>query len=256
MNKRDSPPPAIHFTGERLVPGMKSLRPLRTENLARFNFFLAHAVGDHFLDFGCGTGEGTHFLAGEAGREIAGIDIDFEAVKAAIELYRAQNISFSVMDTQAMAFRSQIFDSIVSIEVIEHIPDPEAYLAEARRLLIPGGCFLLSTPNRLQSSPTKGSLWPEHVREYSPEELSGLLHKFFPNVEMWGECVPVYEGNLIRRAMHFLAPYLKPVLPRWLRIRTLPALQSLIKPNLAMSDVVFTREGIEKLPTLIAICRM
>jgi hypothetical protein len=55
--------------------------------------------------------------------------------------------------------------------------------------------------------------------------------------------------------MHRLAPLFKPILPHKLRTRALPWLQTRIKPDLQVSDVAISRDWIERMPTLVAVCR-
>ena len=244
-----------HYTGDRLVLNQKFLVPARIENLARFNFFIQHAKGLRILDIGCGIGEGTGYIGQiDPSKIFFGIDLEFNVIKAARMQFGSNNVFFTAMDAQRLAFGNQAFDSIISVEVIEHLSDPEAYLQEASRLLQPGGLFMLTTPNRLRSSPTPGSLWPAHVLEYSLGELTDLLTHFFSKVEMWGEMIPIYENNIFRRVMHSLAPVFKPILPKYLRVRSLQSLQMVIKSDLEINDIVFTQDSIEDLPTLVALC--
>lgn len=250
------PESELQFTGERLMPDIKTFAPMCVENLARFDFFQKQAHGSLVLDLGCGVGEGTAFLNRQRGWRTVGVDIVHEAVRFAHHKQGRSGVSFVQMDVQCLGFADDCFDSIVSVEVIEHIPDPAVYLAEAARILRKGGLFMLTTPNRLRSSPTPGSLWPEHLREFSPQELTQLLSATFPQVELWGECIPLYEAHPVRKLVRKLAPFIKPLLPHWLRVRALPTLQTAIKADLTLQDVHFAQFDLEDLPTLVALCRL
>jgi len=242
------------FTGARLVPGLSWLTPLRVENLARFRFFRERVDGSCVLDLGCGAGEGTAFLAQEADWKVVGVDLSSDALEIAQQEYGASRATFLKSDVRHLPFRSGQFDAVISVEVIEHLDDPQVYIREAARMLQPNGLFMVTTPNRLRSSLTPGSLWPEHMREYSPEELISLLQPLFSKVELWGEDIPVYESHPIRRLARRLAPWLKPVLPKWARVRALPILQAAIRSNLEMREVRFAQNEVHDAPTIVALC--
>jgi 2-polyprenyl-3-methyl-5-hydroxy-6-metoxy-1,4-benzoquinol methylase len=243
------------YTGERLVPGAAWLQPMRIENLARFRFFAQHTpYGRRALDLGCGAGEGTAYLHREHGWDVVGVDVAVDALIMAHKEYGTSRAQFGAMDAGSLAFSDASFDAIVSVEVVEHLRIPQSYLREARRVLRPGGTFLLTTPNRLRSSPRPELRWPEHVREYSPSELLDLLGEVFIQIELWGQHIPVYEQHTIRRFVRKLAPIIKPWLPRWLRVRALPILHAAIKKELSIDDVLFTQLGLAECPTLVAIC--
>jgi SAM-dependent methyltransferase len=76
---------------------------------------------------------------------------------------------------------------VVSFEVIEHLPDYRALLSEARRVLKPGGVFLVSTPNRAYYAESRAQVGPNpfHVREFDYAEFTQILADFFPHVEIW-----------------------------------------------------------------------
>jgi hypothetical protein len=52
-----------------------------------------------------------------------------------------------------------------------------------------------------------------------------------------------------------LAPIMKPILPRSLRIRALHILQTAIKPHIEFEDISFSKDNIEDMPTLVALCQ-
>jgi 2-polyprenyl-3-methyl-5-hydroxy-6-metoxy-1,4-benzoquinol methylase len=244
----------LTYSGERLVQNKRILEPQRVENIARFNYFKNIISRGRILDYGCGAGEGTHFLSTFDDYEVIGVDISFEAVKYATDYYDQERLTFICGNILFPCFTDQAFDGIISVEVIEHVHDPHRYLENIQRLLKPEGVFMLTTPNQLISSPTPGSLWPDHVREYSVDALREILNQYFSEIKILGEHIPVYEENRVRQLVRKVSPIVKPLLPKWLRVRALPFLFTLIRSDIKIEDVVFTSTDVEKSPTLVAIC--
>jgi SAM-dependent methyltransferase len=91
------------------------------------------------------------------------------------------------------------FDLVVSGESIEHISEPEGthVCKQAFRILEPGGRFCLDTPNaRLTKiqNPPDGLIHPEHIKEYTPDELrSKLLNAGFTITRQIGLCPMPYS---------------------------------------------------------------
>lgn len=249
----------LGYDGERLIPDDARLRNLLVEDLAKFHFAGQYATAKSVLDAGCGAGQGSAYLARNGARYVIGVDISPEAVAYASDCYisreRLRNLAFGRMDVTRLAFREQTFDMVTSIEVIEHLDEPEQYVAELRRLLKDKGLLVLSTPNKQISSPTPGSMWPHHVHEFYPDELQALLERYFSDVELWGLSIPVYDQHPVRRVVHRLAPLFKPILPINIRTRFLPTLQSMIKSDLELDDIVISRKQVTEKSTLLAICR-
>lgn len=59
----------------------------------------------------------------------------------------APDASRAVADGCSLPFCSEAFDAVVSINVLEHVPDPARFVAETARILAPGGLLLAVTPN-------------------------------------------------------------------------------------------------------------
>jgi ubiquinone/menaquinone biosynthesis C-methylase UbiE len=91
------------------------------------------------LDYGCGYGDLTQAIAET--HEVVGCDVDPARVAFARHEYPA--LEFQTCDASCTPFGEQTFDIVVSSVVIHFVPDPRAYLAEARRLLRPDGYLLI-----------------------------------------------------------------------------------------------------------------
>lgn len=145
-----------------------------------------HAAGRSVLDFGCNDGYGTRLLAKHAAR-VVGVDVSPVAIAAARAGDPIGDLRFELLEGPHTPFEDGEFDLVVSFQVIEHVRDHDAYLAEIRRVLRPGGLAVLTTPNALQRLEPGQPPWsPFHVREYSPKELAQTLQTHFDRVEVRG----------------------------------------------------------------------
>lgn len=178
-------PMRLEFTGERIVPGQVD-PDLFHEHMARYAFARRLARHKRVLDAACGTGYGSAALA-EAATFVAALDISEEAVEAAARAYRLPNLTFLAARAEQMPFRDATFELIVAFEVIEHLEDWRALLEEARRLLAPGGQFIVSTPNRHYYAETRARSGPNpyHVHEFDYTEFRAALSEFFPSTAIY-----------------------------------------------------------------------
>lgn len=110
------------------------------------------SAGDHLLDMGCGFG--SFVLAGrEKGIQAVGIDTD--AVKLEFARTRANMTAtegeaiYQYGDALDVKFPDTTFDVITAWNLMEHVPNASDLIAEAYRLLKPGGYFIGVTPNYL-----------------------------------------------------------------------------------------------------------
>jgi SAM-dependent methyltransferase len=95
-------------------------------------------AGQRLLDIGCGTGQ-TVAAALERGVVASGIDLAPAMVALAQQLYPGAR--FRVGDAEALEEDSCVFDAACSLFAINHVPDQEQAIAEAFRILRPGGLF-------------------------------------------------------------------------------------------------------------------
>ena len=175
------------FTGERLIPGKVDV-DLLNEHLGRYMFAVRLAGGKRVLDAGCGAGYGAAELARVAA-SVVGADIASEAVVFAREQYRNANLGFEQASCTALPHPDGSFDLVVAFEVIEHLTNWRGFLEEARRLLAPGGQFVVSTPNRLYYAESRGDQGPNpfHVHEFDFAEFREELRAVFPDVALFLE---------------------------------------------------------------------
>jgi ubiquinone/menaquinone biosynthesis C-methylase UbiE len=149
----------------------------------RRGFLLGHVrPGDRALDVGCGDGRFTAELAA-AGASVVGVDV----AEAALERARTAHpgLEFQLVGIDAdLPFADNSFDLVWASEVIEHIGDTARFLSELRRVLLPGGRLLITTPAhgrvRLlvggieRFSPPLG----DHLHLYSKASLRRVLEEF------------------------------------------------------------------------------
>lgn len=190
---------SLEFTGERVIPGLTE-SSLWNEHLARYLFAARLSRRRRVLDLACGSGYGSAELARQA-ECVTAVDIAPDAVLASRNEYANQkNIRWSVGDAQVLPFRDQAFDLVVAFEVIEHLRDQVVMVAEAKRVLAPGGQLVVSTPNRLFYTESRNTAGPNpfHTREFDFGEFKELLESFFPHVSLFLE--DHAEGILVQAA--------------------------------------------------------
>jgi len=101
-------------------------------------------TGLDILEVGCGSGWLCHRLA-TLGR-VTGTDLANEVLPRSDPATR--NVTFIAGDFFDLDFPTPGFDVVVSLEVLAHVEDQDAFLAKIARLLRPGGYLMLATQNR------------------------------------------------------------------------------------------------------------
>jgi len=123
--------------------------PLQRALLDRFHRaaagLLAHVrpAPRHILDAGCGEGFAMQAVLGGLGAPVVGLDGSPGALRVAERLNPGRR--FAAGDLLDLPFPARSFDLVVCMEVLEHLDDPAAGLAELCR--VSAGWLLLSVPN-------------------------------------------------------------------------------------------------------------
>jgi spore coat polysaccharide biosynthesis protein SpsF (cytidylyltransferase family) len=139
---------------------------------------------DTILDIACGTGYGTEYISRFVNK-IIGADIDKEVISGNIHKYNLKNVSFEVQDATNLTFKNNHFDTVLSMETIEHIPldKVSSYLKGVKRVIKDNGLFICTTPQNLMGNVP---VVPWHVKEYSLEEFKKLLSSEFEVIKTYG----------------------------------------------------------------------
>lgn len=102
------------------------------------------------LEIGCGGGYLCDTIWQQGFTDLIASDFNGRVVETAIERFPA--LQGVVMDSAQMAFAPESLDCVVSVEMVEHLLDPEQHFREVCRVLRPGGSYLLRTPNALAAT--------------------------------------------------------------------------------------------------------
>jgi ubiquinone/menaquinone biosynthesis C-methylase UbiE len=136
--------------------------------------------GQALLDIGCGDGELARRVAGRYAR-ITATDISPVVLDEARSKTGGASVTFTELDAnRPLPYPAAAFDAVVSLSTMQYLFDPEAFLAEARRVLAPRGTLVVEVPNMaylpqrlrlLAGRPLRTSFWRRGID-------GGNLHYF------------------------------------------------------------------------------
>jgi ubiquinone/menaquinone biosynthesis C-methylase UbiE len=147
----------------------------------------ANGTPRRILEVGCGNGAGLNFLSRTEGRsEFVGLDLSQQAVARANERYtRRGTLSYVQGDAEQLPFDDNSFDVVINVESSHNYPNLDKFLAEASRVLRPGGYL-------------------SHVDAYTDDRLAAMesCKRLTPQL-IWrqAEDITSYVQESIRRRM-------------------------------------------------------
>ena len=114
-------------------------------------------------DLGAAMRAVTAGMSGQAVLDFGAGPAPYRALFSKFERYVTADIPGEdaelVIENGSVPAEDGAFDAVVSTQVLEHVPDPDSYLAEAHRLLRPGGTLVLSTHGIYWYHPVPVDLW-------------------------------------------------------------------------------------------------
>lgn len=168
-------------TGERLLAGYFDRYSI--EHLHRYALSQRIVSGRNVLDIASGEGYGSHLLAKYASTVI-GVDIDPVIVKHASDRYQAPNLRFMQGSTDSIPVESSSIDIVISFETLEHHDRHEEMYKEIKRVLVPDGLLIISTPDKEYFNDLPDHRNEYHVKELYKDEFIALTKRFFRNVSL------------------------------------------------------------------------
>lgn len=158
------------------------------------------------LEAGCGMGYLTYALTRAGYRRVLGVDVAVPAIEAARARFACD---YAVADIATFASEtSERFDVIVMTEVLEHLEHPVAFVADAKKLLKPGGYLICTTPSRdFGGHPQQvwaSDLPPVHLWWFTERGLTALSRQLamsirFVDFSAWNRGhFPAFEKALSR----------------------------------------------------------
>jgi len=174
----------LPLTGERTGPGIWHENYWFRRHEAAYLAALSLTRGRRVLEAGCGEGYGAALLRDD-GADVVAVDLDARTLAHARREYGLVCVQANLV---SLPFADATFDTVVSLQTIEHLWDQPGFVAECARVLTAHGLLLLTTPNRLTFSPDSVPGTPPtnpfHSRELDARELAELLGDRFDVVQL------------------------------------------------------------------------
>jgi len=194
----EATPIPLPMTGERTAPDTDQENYWFRRHEVLYLHMQQFCTRKKVLEAGAGEGYGVELLAPHA-QHIIAVDYDHLACRHAHSAYGEPHTFFAQADLTHLPLADKSVDVVVNSQVIEHLPDQPAFMAECLRVLRPGGQLLVATPNRITFTPEGQPINPFHIRELNACELAAL---FVDAGFALTHCVGVYHGPGLQKLDH------------------------------------------------------
>lgn len=168
---------SVNLREERIVPKLLDLSSLYDDetlknHMERYDFAAKNMKEGRILDIACGVGYGTSFLF-ETGKvhSAYGVDISSEAIEYAKQNYQGEEIRF-ICESGYTYHSEEKFDTIISLETIEHLDNPKAFLINLYGLLKEDGILIASVPTVYSTDINK-----YHLQDFSKASFRKLCEE-------------------------------------------------------------------------------
>lgn len=171
-------------------------------------------IGGRVLEVGCGTGNLTQYFF-KSCKQMIGIDTsDFFLKHLQIDYPELELHNFDIADNKVLSLSDKNIDTVVSVNVLEHVKDDEKALDNIYKLLMPGGHLLLFVPalNWLFGSLDENA---KHYRRYRKKSLKNKIEQIGFTVEniFYSNFVGIFgwfvNGKILKRKSF---PIVQPIL--------------------------------------------
>lgn len=150
--------------------------------------------GVSVLEIGTGTGALLHALI-ERGADARGVEVRQDLIDEARRHFG--ELPIDKVDGTSLPFPDRTFDVVVSLDVFEHIPDPDAHLVEVRRVLKAGGTYLIQTPNRYTNTIFETIRWRSFTRWRADHCSLHSLPELFDRLRRHGFSARAYDVPVV-----------------------------------------------------------
>ena len=140
-------------------------------HLERYRFAARHTHTGRFVDNACGVGYGTLLVVEHGPRAVTGVGVDIsdDVIAYARSKYAHGRLNF--VCAEAMQFTAPDgFETVISLETIEHVPDPAGFVGHVRHLLNPGGVLIASAPVTPSTDAN-----PHHLSDFTERSFRELF---------------------------------------------------------------------------------